>query len=373
MGGHPQLGEHRKGKHPARKDSGLEISRRLTPQHGTPPPRQCGKRPETISISSDESSSDTETDEQVSQSANTLRNNESALSAKERDAREHMQERTRSAIQELPRSNLKRSLDNSDGERMQSNKKVRFLTPSSERRLEETRSNADPVPQSRSEESPVKKGKLGGTLRMADLATPLLNQTTQPKPQATTKLHEPTAGGVHRVDQASYGHTSSFELMSKQQGSKSVESSIEPSIEAAAYALAIHRTKENKQPDNQETHSSRGPEIENRDQQTGNDILDEAQLLKRRATAEKSAFRRWEKKAAEKRAKGEEPEAFHFVYRPKGSYKKKDPNGEKQDNAEAAKKEKKPKPRTPRRKKSLVIASIKRVRYHHFRANLWSS
>jgi hypothetical protein len=357
---HTQFAEDRDEKYSTRKDSGLGVSNRLKPQHGTTPPlRQHGKKVETIAISSDGSSSDAESDEQVLPHADVSVKGKLAHGAQKHGADLHGQTGQEFAPQQMPRSSLKRPLGNLDGERAQSNKKVRFLTPSSERRLKETKPVAEIVTQSTPEEGPVKKGKLGGTLRLASIATPSITQTTQPKVQTSAPLHGSAAMGTHRAERTLSGHAAYMELIGKQPPTEIVK----VDLDAAAHSIINHRSGEKEeQLNNQETRSPSESDVEHRNQQTGNVVEEEAVLQKRRAKAEREARKRWEKRAAEKRAKGEDPEEFTFVYKPtgrRGPYKKKNPSSEKQDTAPSAKKEKKP--RTPKRMKNAVFESIKRV------------
>jgi hypothetical protein len=357
---HTQFAESRDEKYSARKDSGLGVSNRLKPQHGTTTPlRQLGKKVETIAISSSESSSDSESDEQVLHDADVSVKGKLAQGAEKHRADLHGQTRQELAPQPMPRSSLKRPLENLDCERVQSNKKVRFLTPSSERRLKKPKPIAEIVTQSTPEEGPIKKGKLGGTLRMASIATPLITQTTQPKVQISAPLDDSTAMGAHRTDRTLSGHAAYRELMGKQPPTENVK----VDLDDAAHSIVNHHSgEEEEQLNSQESRSPSQSDVEHHNQQNGNVVEHEAVLQKRRAKAERGARKRWEKRAAEKRAKGEDPGEFTFVYKPtgrRGPYKKKNPSSEKQDTAPSAKKEKKP--RTPKRKKNAVFESIKRV------------
>ena len=234
-------------------------------------------------------------------------------------------------------------------------KKVRIITPSEERAEMASAAAKHPL-QTHDDPHPAKKARLGGTLNLGNTflhnaisdvsaAVPAYQQTTVPTSGPLSpkqKLSDPR-DSVH------------IHNLFRENGELRRDSVVKSHVPSTGF----HSDSSDDQPSSSEAGSSSSGD------QPANRSKDESDAAERRKRErlEREAFKRWEKKAAELRAKGEEPKPF--VYKPQAPRKKKEavPDGaESTPSARAAKEEKK-KQREKKAKGNPVFAGIKRVSF----------
>ena len=332
---------------------------RPSPQHGTPEPRHA-RQPETIQISSDESSSDGESDDEEMPDGGQGSHgfSKASVPAYAESSTSNANRDRNADVQQTLKSSLKRPFIGSILEES-AKKKVRVITPSEEKAIV-AEQQAKSVPQTR--ESPIqapvsgKKRTLGGYLdlssmnihhnandKIAGKSVPKNNHTKSP---GDTSIKEP-----RKVSPTSASSVPKPAL---------TEEVLEPRRDSGVTSTSLLRLTQNKPVTNSGTTSSSDETgSSDSEQEDGGPAAahDPAAEQKRRARLEKEAYKRWEKRNAERIAKGEPPEPFD--YKPQAPRRKRDQaeGGEPGKSAEAAPKKAKEK-RKPKQKPNRKTGKV---------------